>query len=114
MKKLLLSAITLFTIMSASAQNPLNGGMETWVAGPLGAPNDPTSWNSTNVLNNIFLPGNATSVTQDMTAGNFVGGLSGAKIVTVTITNNPDPTSIPSPQGLLFYGTVSTSPVGFK
>ncbi len=114
MKKLLLSVITLFTIMSASAQNPLNGGMETWVAGPPGAPNDPTSWNSTNVLNNIFLPGNSTSVTQDMTAGNFVGGASGAQIVTVIITNNPDPTSIPSPQGLLFYGTVSTSPAGFK
>ena len=114
MKKLLLSAIALFTIMSAGAQNPLNGGMETWVAGPLGAPNDPTSWNSTNVLNNIFLPGNSTSVVQDATPGNFVGGALGAKITTVTITNNPDPTSIPSVHGLLFYGSVSTSPLGFK
>lgn len=113
MKKLLLSVFT-FASIALNAQNPSNGSFETWTLGPFGAPKDPTGWNSSNVLNNILLPGNDTAVFQNTNTTYITAGTNSARIETITIANNPDPTSIPGVQGLLFYGAVSTSPLGYK
>jgi hypothetical protein len=113
MKKILLSTFTFLSLISI-AQDPSNGSFETWTLGSLGQPKDPTGWNSNNVLVTSLLPGNDTAVFQNLNPTYITAGNSSAKIETVTLVSNPDPTSIPNVQGILFYGTVSITPLGFK
>ncbi len=104
MKKLLLPVFSLCFAVLTSAQTPTMD-FETWTG------NDPQGWVSGNA---IMLLGNPQSVFKETTPANVHGGTSSMKIVTVTLTNNPDPTTIANPMGVAFPGVVNMSPLGLK
>lgn len=103
MKKLILLLFVTASSVCAFAQTTMD--FETWSG------NDPQGWVSGNA---IMLLGNPQSVFKETLAANVHGGTSSMKLVTVTLTNNPDPTSIPDPMGAAFPGVVNMSPLGLK
>ena len=69
--------------------------------------NDPTGWVSANA---VSLLGNPQSVFKE--TASVHSGTAAMKLVTVTLTNNPSPASIPNPMGAAFPGVVNLSPLG--
>ena len=103
MKKTLLSVLISGTSFCLFAQPTMD--FETWTG------NDPQGWISGNA---IMLLGNPQSVFKETIAANVHGGTASMKIVTVTLTNNPDPTAIPDPMGAAFPGKVNLAPLSMK
>lgn len=110
MKKILLSTVAVAALALASnAQTFIpNPGFESW-ATTTGEDQQPQSWISYNVFTSPLIPGgsgNPTSVTQAGTPDNYQGNYS-ARIETVTLVTNPDPTNVPATAGALFTGSVA-------
>jgi hypothetical protein len=104
MKKLLFTLVISGMYLSGFAQAPTLD-FESWSG------NNPSGWVSANA---IMLLGNPQSVFNETTAANVHGGVSSMKIVTVTLTNNPDPANVPNPMGAAFPGVVNLSPLSLK
>ena len=104
LKKLLSFLLFGGSSLGLFAQSP-TFNFETWTG------NDPSGWIS---ANSFMLLGNPQSVFKETTPSKVHGGTSSMKAVTVTLTNNPDPTTIPNPMGGAFPGVVNLSPLGLK
>jgi hypothetical protein len=104
MKKLVFTLIVMGSSVAGFAQAPTMD-FESWSG------NNPSGWVSANA---IMLLGNPQSVFKETIAANVHGGANSMKIVTVTLTNNPDPAAIPNPMGVAFPGVVNLSPLSLK
>ncbi len=107
MKKLLLSLIITGTSIYGFAQATLD--FETWIGS--GASIEPNGWVSENALTG--LPGNPQSCFQATAAADVHGGASAMKIVSVTMTINPSPSTLPNPIGMAATGALSGSTLKF-
>lgn len=108
MKKILLCLFVSGAFSCAFAQLP-TFDFESWTGTGPGI--EPTGWVSGNAITS-FPFSNPQSVFQESTAANVHSGTYSMKLVTVTLSNNPDPTTIPNPMGAAFPGIVSISPLG--
>lgn len=111
MKKLLLFISASGMAFFASAQTQPTWDFESWTGS--GASIEPTGWISGNAITG-FPFNNPQSVFQETTAGKVHGGTYSMKLVTVDLSNNPDPSTIPDPMGAVFPGQISISPLGLK
>lgn len=111
MKKLLLFISASGVVLFVSAQAQPTWDFESWTGSGSGI--QPTGWVSGNAITG-FPFSNPQSVFQETTPGKVHGGMYSMKLVTVDLTNNPDPSSIPDPIGIAFPGQISISPLGMK
>lgn len=109
MKKILLSFVVSGSFLFASAQPTWD--FESWTGSGVGI--EPSGWVSGNAITSPPF-NNPQSVFQETTAGKVHSGTYSMKLVTVTLTNNPSPTTIPNPMGAAFPGAISFSPLGLK
>jgi hypothetical protein len=110
-KKLLLSAAMIATAMYAVAQT--NAGFEQW-SSSTGQPIEPNGWITANLFASPLLTfpspnPNDTSAFRIGTPNQAIGTYS-AKIETVVLVYNPDPSTIPDTLGVCILGTVQTTP----
>jgi len=114
MKKttLFIAAFT-FSALAAFGQAAVpNNGFETW-AQTFGGPEEPTNWVTSNTFANPLLTfpnpnPNPTSVFKAGSPDNYAGSFS-MKIVTVDLSYNPDPATVPDTLGVAMLGSVSTA-----
>lgn len=110
-KKLLATTLTIAGFFSAAEAQIPNPGFETW-GSTFSQPQEPTGWMSGNLFASPLLTfpnpnPNPTSVTKETGAGAY--NTSSAKITTIVLQYNPDPTSIPDTLGILAIGSANLS-----
>ncbi|HLG03574.1 MAG TPA: T9SS type A sorting domain-containing protein [Bacteroidia bacterium] len=111
MTKHLLTLFALASFNAAMAQAIPNAGMETWAAAT-GEETQPQSWISYNVFTSPLVdPGNSNSASVTQATGvDAYQGTYSAKITTIDLVYNPDPTNIPNRAGVLLTGGILLVP----